>query len=397
MKKVKSLLLILPLLASVSIFAKTKIDTISFKTAKKEGVISIKLNGVIEDTPELSIRGHMIQVALPNVVVWPKIEKKVSIGKDFDTTLMAYQYDKSLVRFRLLLPYSLKGSEGLVSLTLKGNQIDVHFPKLISRVLNTNKKKVVVKAPKKLKRNERVVKNTKVDAYDESYLEKLLKAKEQAAQNNVKKAALNPVAKEVVQPATDQVKMALAGTKKAEDTLTKSSFSLGGYIGKFVAFLGVILLFFYGAVTLMKKGVIKKGKLGFLNSTKTVEVLNTTYVGPKKSLLLIKAHNQVFLVGSTEQGIQLVSEINDVTGLIKEGERSVAGNNFDMSLGTAETQEKDFKLKEVVSQVDPATETIGQNQQAKTLADLIDREEVRKSVKFSDQIKSKVKGLKSLQ
>jgi len=395
MKNVKSLLLVLPLLASLSVFAKTKIDGINFKAANKQGVVTIKLKGALQETPELTIRDRMIQVAIPNVVVWPKIEKKATIGKDFDTTLMAYQYDKNLVRFRLLLPYTLKGNEGLVSLSLKENQIEVHFPKLISKAINTNKR-VAQKAPRKFKAKT-VKAKPSVDKYDESYLEKLLKSKEQAAKKKVAQNGLNKEAKKVVQPATDQVNMALAATAKTDKLTSNSTFSLGSYIGKFVAFLGVVLLLFYGAVTLMKKGVLKKGKLGFLNSTKAVEVLNTTYVGPKKSLLLIKAHNQVFLVGSSDQGLQLVSEINDVTGLIKEGEKSLAGNNFDTNLGTAETGDKEFKLKEVISPVDAEQETIGQNQEAKSLADLIDREEVRKSVKFSDQIKNKVKGLKPLQ
>jgi flagellar biogenesis protein FliO len=394
MNKIKTSLLVLSLLSSFSVFAKTKIKNISFKTANKEGVISIKLQGNLEDTPELTIRDQMIQVAIPNVVVWPKIEKKVTIGKEFDTTLMAYQFDKNLVRFRLLLPYTINGSEDLVSLTLKENQIDVHFPKLISKAINTKTK--VAKKVKIKKLKPVVVKKNNVNKYDESYLEKLLKSKEQKAAKNVV-VGNKKVEKSLSQPATDKVNMALAGTEKSKGLDTNSSFSLGGYIGKFVAFLGVVLLFFYVAVSLMKKGVLKKGKLGFLNSTKSVEVLNTTYVGPKKSLLLVKAHNQVFLVGSSDQGIQLVSEINDVAGLLKEGERSIAGNNFDSSLGTAQSTEQNFKLKEVITPINTEDEIKGQNQEAKSLADLIDREEVTKSVKFSDQIKSKVKGLKSLQ
>ena len=94
----------------------------------------------------------------------------------------------------------------------------------------------------------------------------------------------------------DKVSMSMAAAKTPSK---KDNFSLMEYGGKFVAFLGLVLLLFYGLVTLMKKGFIKKGKLGFLNNAEQVSVLNQTFIGPKKSLMLVKAHNQVFLVSNT--------------------------------------------------------------------------------------------------
>ena len=179
----------------------------------------------------------------------------------------------------------------------------------------------------------------------------------------------------------------MANNTKKEN---KSSFSLTGYIGKFVAFLGLILVFFWGAVQLMKKGAFKKSKLSFLNSTKVVEVINNTYIGPKKSLVLVRAHNQVFLVGSSETGLQLISEVNDVSGLMKDGEKQIAGDNFDTNLGSANTNNKEFKLKDVISENKTASQSEGLD---KLLADTATEDKV----KLSDQIKDKVKNLKSLQ
>ena len=129
---------------------------------------------------------------------------------------------------------------------------------------------------------------------------------------------------------------------------------------------------------------MKKGRLGFLNSTKIVEVLSSTHVGPKKTLLLIRAHEQVFLVSSSDQGMSLISEVTDVNGLLKEGEKQVAGNNFDTALVDADAKDKVFKTKDVLG-LNMVDESF-----VKNIA-------VKEKVKFSDQIKNKVKGLKPLQ
>ncbi|MFN8369091.1 MAG: flagellar biosynthetic protein FliO [Bacteriovoracaceae bacterium] len=132
-------------------------------------------------------------------------------------------------------------------------------------------------------------------------------------------------------------------------------------------------------VTLFKKGVVSRGKLGFLNSSKLVEVLSTTYIAPKKSMILVKAYNQVFLVGSTDNSLNLIAEVKDVPGLIKEGEKTITGNNFDTTVDDVDSLndlESKVKLKQ-------------DNEIFESASD--------KKERFSDQIKRKVKGLRPLQ
>ncbi len=340
---------------------------------EKEGKISILFNKVFDSNPDLTIKGKTIQVALPETMVWPKIEKKASISKSFDTTLMAYQFNKNLTRFRVILPYNLKEGSNKVYLKLNGKKLDIIFPLASRNKLFSNKK---LERKPAIKGKATIAKG--IDRYDEKYLEKLLKDREEV----VGKAPLAENKKDFdfkspEKAKVDQVKMALAAPAKDAKA---GGFSLWKYIGKFIAFLGLILLLFYGVVALMKKGVIKKGKLGFLNSTKLVEVLSTTYVGPKRNLLVVKAHNQVFLVGSSENGLNFLSEIDDVSGLLKEGEKQVVGDNFDIQIGEEVGNEKSFRLKGEKSS--PAAEAAT---------------EIEDKVKLSDQIKNKVKGLKSLQ
>lgn len=162
-------------------------------------------------------------------------------------------------------------------------------------------------------------------------------------------------------------------------------FSIATYAGKFVAFLGVVLLFFWGVVQMMKKGVLSKGKLGFLNGSSLVSVLSTTYVAPKRSLLLVKAHNQVFLVASSEAGFEFLSEVRDVPGVMKEGERFITGQNFDdIQINEERAPAKEVKMKEDIYQSTPVEDKAA----GKVNKDI---------ARFSDELKKKVKNLKTLQ
>jgi flagellar biogenesis protein FliO len=367
-----------------------KVKSVDFSQVGKKGKVTINLEDRLPETPELTLKKGIVQVEIPGTYVWPKIEKKVTTaGNDFDTTLTAYQFDKNTVRFRAMVPYNLQGKENQVNVTLREKAIELNFPVPgVAAAKTTKKVKPAISAA----------------AYDESYLDKLVKEKTQAApaaktetktiaatgNNGAKKPANGLFAKK------DEVNMTLSGAKK-DNAENKSSFSVAGYIGKFVAFLGLVLLFFYGVMHLMRRGVLKKGKLGFLNDTNIVEVLNTTYLGPKKSLLMVKVHKQVFLLSSTDKGIEFLSELSDTTGLFKSQETKVAGDNFDSNLGAAAKQDKKFKLKELGKAIE-STQKAQENDNESLEGFLAKTEdETTDKVKLSDQIKNKVKNLKQLQ
>lgn len=372
------LLISFTLLVGTNAFAKSKVRSIEYKADRNEqGTLVIDLKGPLSETPELLVKDNMIQISVPDSFVWPKIEKKISVKKDFDATVLAYQFNKETVRVRTMLPFSLKGKEAGVNVTLKDRQIIIGFPK-----------------GKTLRKVSQTKPSKSVSAYDESYLEELLKNKKtmQKEYGSELAPAQNAANKAKTSVKEDQVNMALSAQDKKSESSSKSSFSVMSYVGKFVAFLGVVLLLFYGIVALMRKGVMKKGKLGFLNNQKMVEVLSTTYVAPKKSVMMVRAHNQVFLVGSSDAGLQPLGEISDVSGLLKDGEKKVAGNNFDTSLFDAGTENKEFKLKDM-----SAAKTEETTDGNPSLAALLAENTIEEKVKLSDQIKNKVKNLKSFQ
>lgn len=383
-------LLIFALLTTSVFASKIKISDIAFEDLGKEGRLVISLEEKLDGFPELKVKSNYVQVAIPGAFVWPKIEKSFTVKKNFDSKLMAYQFNKDRVRVRAVLPTQMENIKNKVALQLKGKSIVVTFPKPI-----TKPKKVVGRAPALNKKDLADLnagrKPSSAEAYDESYLDKLLKQKEENIElkNKPLGAKNSQTAPSVTE---DKVNLALSGQEKK-----KAGFSLMGYVGKFVGFLALVLLLFYGVVTLLKKGAFKKSKLGFLNSTKVIEVLNTTYIGPKRSMLLIRAHNQVFLVGSSEKGLHMISEIKDTNGLFKEGEKQLSGSNFDTTLGTANEAPKDFKLKDFLDTPDEEKDQGEENIALEAIEKEMAKAKESQKVKFSDQIKSKIKDLKPLQ
>lgn len=387
-----------------------------------ESRLSIKHAGTLNDNPSITVKDKTLSISIPNSGLAGKIAKKVN-----GTTLSATMSGEETVAVTVALPYSLAGRESDVTITLKEGVIDVHYPRIeaakkvvtaeteISRTPAITDKAIVIETPEQ---------TAAADKLDENYLSTLAKNQEKLAE--AKHPEVKKEAKKEGLVDTDRVSLAQSSvTKTAEPVQTegKSRFSVAGYIGKFVAFMAIMIAGFYGVLTLFKKGIIKKGKLGFLNSTKLVEVLSTTHIAPKKSLIMIKAHKQVFLISNTEAGMTLVSEIKDVAGLIKNGEEEITGSNFDTNLNVANKAEKTFRLKEesnvgkysdlgdedfemdslddmlndsVPMKSTNAGRTAANAYGATNASKAIEKAPVQDQVRFSDQIKTKVKSLKQL-
>ncbi len=404
MKKITLLLLAVTSFAAIATDVNIKgVELTNDKTLTSR--LSIKVTGNLNDNPLISVNDKTLQIIIPNSHVYSKIQRKYN-----GTTITATQADRDSVSVKALLPYSLEGKESLVSITLKDGSIDVNFPKIVSANKINRAPAITAETIKAVEAN-----NAEAEKLDESYLSTLVQENEKLA------AAQHPEAKKVNEikkdsqadtaQAGDRVSLTQAGLQKEtakvsfnKEEPTKSSFSLTSYIGKFIAFLSLMVLGFYGVLTLFKKGVIKKGKLGFLHSTKLVEVLSTTHVAPKRTLMMVKAHKQVFLISNSESGMQLISEIGDVTGLIKSGEAELTGSNFDTNLYKANTKDKEFKLKEdniasdyTLDDMLSENDGVGVDKTETHATKAIEKNPVKDQVRFSDQIKTKLKNMKQIQ
>lgn len=348
---------ILALLATVVAHAGVKVTDLNWTTEGHNGRFVVKLSAAMTETPDWDVNGGRFAVTIPGAKLDKNTVKNVAGAR------LAAVNTKRGVLATLTIPNTAISADG-ISLTVRDGKIEV-----TTKLNNQNRAPAIVENKPKTETKTA----TKVMKSDlgESFLKKIEDEVIAKGQTPEKAKVENVVT------AKDEVTSAQSAPKR------DSSFSFVSYAGKFTAFLGCVLLFFWGVVQLMKKGVLSKSKLGFLNNSQLVSVLSTTYVGPKRSILLVKAHNQAFLVSSSESGMSFISEVKDVPGLVKQTEKEITGANFDDSVDSAEENpNQDLKEKLDIYTSSKAEEKSG----------------VQKDfVRFSDELKKKVKNLKSLQ
>jgi len=360
-------------LNSLPSIAGIKVTNLDLKLIGDQGKIFISLIGNSTEIPELKVSGQIIEVHLNKSDRFESLNRRIS-GANLSAF---FQNDKAIIKSTL--PYLV--SPDLVEVNLVNNNIEITFPR--------NKANRAVKfddvAPKILETKvlETVIAKTEPqiikEDLDEKYLNKLIK------ENSQKEPVKNFLKQ-------DEVSSKLSSPIK-ENFLQKeeptNSFSMIGYAAKFVIFLGLVLGLFYGMVQLIKKGVLSKGKLSFLNNSKLVEVLNTTYVAPKKSLLVVKVHQQVFLISNTDSGLNFMTELQDTSGILKTTEKIVSGNNFDDNVEQANEDESlEIRLKENILESNSSIESLAETKVANFKKDV---------VKFSDELKRKAKRLKPIE
>lgn len=77
---------------------------------------------------------------------------------------------------------------------------------------------------------------------------------------------------------------------------------------KMASALIVVVFCIYGSVFLLKKGFGRKLSHNRRNST--LELLETTYIGPKKSISLVRVGDRSVLVGVTDNQISVLTELD---------------------------------------------------------------------------------------
>jgi len=366
MMKMTTLVLMASVIFAASVQAKTKLVSTNYENSNGLGKITLVLDGESRGTPELLIKENIIQVSMDDAVVWPKVEKKINIGSGSQATLMAYQYSKDQVRVRAIMPFAATEIEKSVTLNLKGNNVVVEFP------LAHSKGATAVKQDSKKGEDASLVKILD---------DQRLKDNQEVVEDKVNNTMAAPV--DVVEKKRD------VPTFEKRDR--SNTISLVGYAARFIIFLGIVIGLFFALVAGFKKGILKKGRLGFLKSSELVTVLNTTYLAPKKSVVTIKIHNQVIVLGSDEKGIHFLTEIRDAAALLKSGEKSISGSNFDSALVSEETnpvETKNMRIKENIAESEGHSDLDNFLSAAETVTD---------EVKLSQQIKNKFKSLKPLQ
>jgi flagellar biogenesis protein FliO len=389
MNKMFAISLLALSLSSVAL-AGVKVTSVDLTTSGTNGFVNIALDGRTNELPDIKVYGKTIEVTLASSDGFNAIFKNVKGAQ-----LSANSLNGKAV-IKATLPYDVAAES--VDVGFKNSNIEVVFPR--GKVVPEKRTALEdIGAPK-----EKAVKKTAVsavsasvenkvskDILNEDYLNKLMKEDSAPKPAPAVEAKVDEVnVKQASIIAKVETKIPTQNKNVPKVTGPSDNFSFAGYALKFSLFLALVLGLFYGVVQILKKGVFSKGKLGFLNNTKMIEVLSTTYIAPKRSLMVVKAHKQIFLVANSESGFTFLSEMTDTTGLLKEGEKHVTGTNFDTNMASAEDNEESemlIKLKENIMESTSFKEEKG-----------ISKLAVAKDiVKFSDELKKKAKKLKPIE
>lgn len=112
---------------------------------------------------------------------------------------------------------------------------------------------------------------------------------------------------------SDSIEAAVDSALTVSGRLDKLSFSSGGkfdilgMIAKMTLYLMLIVAMIFGVLYFLKKFVYNRKDL--LGKNKAINVLSTTFIAPKKSLLLVEALDRVLILGVTDNQMNLITEI----------------------------------------------------------------------------------------
>ena len=377
-------------------FSGVKVTSLDLTTNGTKGTVNISLDGRSNDLPDLKVYGKVIEVTLANSEGFNAIFKNIRGAQLSANSLNG----KAIIK--AVLPYEIAANN--VDVGFKNSVIEIIFPRGNTAAIQKTAHEGPVVLPKEIrpsapevapvnKLDKKTENKVSKEILNEDYLNKLMKEENAPIKNDSETAELNTDQINVKQSAVAKPEVKATSTQATVVPKAASSsdnFSFVGYAFKFMMFLGLVLGLFYGIVQLLKKGVFKRGKLGFLNNSQMIEVLSTTYIAPKRSLMVVKAHKQIFLVANSESGLTFLSEMTDTSGLLKEGEKLITGTNFDLNLGSADStseEETIVKLKENIMTSTPINEEKG-------LAKIAVAKDI---VKFSDELKKKAKKLRPIE
>ena len=109
--------------------------------------------------------------------------------------------------------------------------------------------------------------------------------------------------------------------------------NFGALLAKAFGYFLLVVVLIFASVYLLRKFVYNRRE--FTSRNKAIQVLSTTYVGPKKSLLLVEAAGKILVLSATESQMNLITELEKeayeefIRGSLEEKKVSnSAGNQF---------------------------------------------------------------------
>jgi flagellar biogenesis protein FliO len=308
-------------------FAASAVEVTSVKNILKKDdafYLDINFQGRIVSPPHFVVDNNKIAIKWPEAVLSKKFLSKDLEAKSQDGALL------------LIFKQSKSSQKDLYRLSLKlgSGNVTANIPVAFLE------QKVAPVAPAPIPSAPVVA--IKKEHIKEDYLSYLLSSVD-------KESKKNEIVKELPK-AVDNIKAVSLNSNNLEEKQLKTSEtvpfekiktstpvtdmpkSFSSYVVKIILVLSFIVFAILLLAKASKKIIAGKNKLSFLNNSKVVEILNTTFIGPKRQLLLVKVHDQVLLLSNSENGISFLSEVNDLSQILKSAEKEISGSNFDSDM-----------------------------------------------------------------
>ncbi len=270
------------------------------------GVAQIHLDGVPpKGALELDYVRDIVQLSIQNSTIYPAKILHSDSGEEAFSKVFAYQYAPNLVRIRFTVGGKADVYRGKVKLEQKGKMLTVRFPEAIANQGDQSDR-------------------------EQSLLAKVLGQAASVGKQVEEKPATPEVkeAKPVEVPVSEAV-APVAETKPAKLTGTRANPApqLGGarsgvspLRSLFAMFLvvgglGMVLVY----VKSRKKGVQGKRNgdswfsqvlSGAKRNTSYIEVLASHALGPKQSITVVRIRDQKFVLGVTQDSVQLITQLD---------------------------------------------------------------------------------------
>ncbi|MES2769989.1 MAG: flagellar biosynthetic protein FliO [Bdellovibrionota bacterium] len=325
----KLLLIIASVLLSLTSFSGVAFGATLQKVRSyaKDGAFYTELSfdqDVSADMVSLDYINETVQVNLSQTSMDKSISTKVSDDKV--SSVYTYRLDNGSVRSRIIYKKGIQASEFQNSTTseVQGNKIIV---------------KVVDRVPASVAQVSDKVSDEDM-AQAAQWIES---ADKKSAEEEVKIAAANAQSKALENKKESEIPVLAAKTESVEKK--------GSSTSRIILSLGLVLGLLFGFSVFLKKFLRKTP----LKKNSQIKVLTQHYLGPKKSLAIIRVAGESMLIGVTDNNINLIKTLALLDEEIPQDTPRDFSKSLDQSMGlnaAADDEAEEFsisKIKDFVS------------------------------------------------
>jgi flagellar biogenesis protein FliO len=312
-----------------------EISKVSVSDSAKGKLIRLAIKGNTNFIPDYEIKNKKLNLKFPKMVNGniKELNRFFDIRKNNASTVFISKGNVTDV--------------SAIEFNFSNNAIEFLLP--ISPIVTVEKKQVVT-----VNEQKPIVKFEK-ENLDEEYLSYLVgenKAKESFDQDKNGKRQENKGKNQLESKVlnADKVKERL-GVATVDNKVTKSVFagkdtgSFSYLLLKFSGILGIVILLFLVCIKFFKVVVQKKGKMNFFKNPNIIQVIEQNHIGPKKSIMLLKVHDQLILVSNTDSGVHFISEVSDPEQALNIAIKNADNQNFDHKVENNIVSEQNLESK----------------------------------------------------